>query len=255
MSQLPDDDVIKLRQLLRREAEEAGVAAQQAGPAAMMAVSAEASRPARAASRPSGWTAVPEQARRRAMSRGPAWLHRDPSAAHTKDFSALPATAQPGTGRHRQVVADVELADLSSEMHLLSGGSIQKTRSGGPVLAPPPPRRLRRSTFTSLLRTCDRIVIAAMSVGWAACVADFWVWWLEPSHQICTFGTVLNSLVLIYLTCYPVFFVLAVNHLRSVSRSVAVPLLRTAFVVARAPSEPWDVAKGRVAELSRRRSW
>ena len=54
MSHLPDDHVIKLRQLLRREDEEAGAGAQQTGLAAVTAVSAEASQPAQEASRPSG---------------------------------------------------------------------------------------------------------------------------------------------------------------------------------------------------------
>ena len=78
---------------------------------------------------------MPEQARHSATSRGPAWLHRDPSAVHTKDFPALPARAQPDTGKHR-LIADVELAALTSEMELISGGSVKEITPGGPILAP-----------------------------------------------------------------------------------------------------------------------
>ena len=243
MSHLTDDDVIKLRQLLRREDEEAGAGAQQAGLAAVMAVSAEASQPAQEAHRPSGWTVMPDQARHRATSRGPAWLHRDPSAAHTKDFPKLPARAQPDTGRHR-LVADVELAALTSEMELISGGSVKEITPGGPVLARQPTRRrLRSSTFRAILSPGDRILIAVMSICWAVCLADFWVWWLEPVHRTSVIGVVMNSIVLMYVSCYPAFFVLAANHQRNVNKSLAVPLVRTAMVVTRAPSEPWDVAR------------
>ena len=94
-----------------------------------------------------------------------------------------------------------------------------------------------------MLSPGTRALIAFLSVCWALCLADFWVWWLEPSHRISTVGIVLNSIVLFYLTCYPVFYVVAANRLRNVSRSNPVPRLRVAFIVTRAPSEPWDVAR------------
>ena len=128
-------------------------------------------------------------------------------------------------------------------MQLLSAGSIRKIRWGGPVLAKRPARRLRRSTFSPIMSTPDRLLIAALSLGWVICLTGFWAWWLQPSHRTSVFGLAINSVVLIYVTVYPVFFVIAANRLRNVRKSVAVPLLRTAFVVTRAPSEPWDVAK------------
>ena len=243
MSHLTDDHVIKLRQLLRREDEEAGAGAQQAGLGTVMAVSAEASQPAQEASRPSGLAEMPEQARHSATSRGPAWLHRDPSAAHTKDFPALPTRAQPDTGKHRQVVADMELADLSSEMHLLSGGNILKITCRRPnprtsADAAPSSQHIQLAAENARpdRNRCHVCRMGGMPGQLLGLVA-------RAVHRISTLGTVLNSIVLIYITCYPAFFVLAANHLRNVSRSVAVPLLRTAFVVTRAPSEPWDVAK------------
>ena len=136
------------------------------------------------------------------------------------------------------------MAALTSEMELISGGSVKEITSGGPILAPHPTRRrLRGSTFRAILSPGDRILIAFMSICWAVCLADFWVWWLAPVHRTSVIGVVINSIVLMYVSCYPAFFVLAANHQRNVNKSLAVPLVRTAMVVTRAPSEPWDVAR------------
>ena len=120
----------------------------------------------------------------------------------------------------------------------------------GPVLAPAPQRRrLRKSTFTYVLSPSDRLIVALLSIAWAGCVINFWTWWLQPSHRIGVVGLVANSAVLLYVSGYPVFFVIGVNRLRNISPAVAVPLLRTAFVVTRAPSEPWDVARATLSAM------
>jgi len=125
-----------------------------------------------------------------------------------------------------------------------SRGAIEKITKMGPTIARTAPRRtLRKSTFTPLLNATDRVIIGLISLGWLACFVNFWVWWLKPSHEISVLGTVLNSAVLVYLTAYPAFYMLAGNRLRDVTSSVAVPLLRVAFIVTRAPSEPWHVAR------------
>jgi len=149
--------------------------------------------------------------------------------------------------KHRKLAlrpADASLAALAADLHRLSGGSVRKISASGPVLAAHRPRRrLRRATFTPALDVRARVLIAVLSVCWAAGFADFWVWWLTPAHRTSLAGLAINSIILIYLTCYPVFFVIAVNRLRCVSRSVQVPMLRVAFVVTRAPAEPWDIAR------------
>jgi cellulose synthase/poly-beta-1,6-N-acetylglucosamine synthase-like glycosyltransferase len=144
----------------------------------------------------------------------------------------------------------MNLASLAMDVHRLSSGSVRKISPSGPVLAPQQPRRrLRKSTFAPLLSASDRIFIAIGSLCWVGCLADFWAWWLEPSHRITVAGSVINSIVLMYVTCYPAFFVIAANRLRNVRRSVAIPLLRVAFVVTRAPSEPWDVARSTLSAM------
>ena len=125
-----------------------------------------------------------------------------------------------------------------------SGGAIAEITQLGPTISPDVPRRrLRQSTFTPQLKVGDRIIVAVLSLCWVLCLADFWAWWLEPSHRTSILGSVLNAIVLLYLTGFPVFFVVAVNRMRNVSSHIKVPRLRTALVVTRAPSEPWEVAK------------
>ena len=127
---------------------------------------------------------------------------------------------------------------------------MRKISPTGPTLAlHPPRRRLRSATFTSALGTRTRVLIAVLSVCWAASVVDFWVWWLTPAYRTTTVGLVLNSVILVYISCYPVFFVTSVNRVRRVSRSINVPELRIAFVVTRAPAEPWEIAKSTLCAM------
>jgi cellulose synthase/poly-beta-1,6-N-acetylglucosamine synthase-like glycosyltransferase len=79
--------------------------------------------------------------------------------------------------------------------------------------------------------------------------ADFWVLWLEPGHRVGLFGLVINSAVLIYVSGFPFFFVGVANRLRKVNPEISVPLLRVAFVVTRAPSEPWEVVRSTLTAM------
>lgn len=140
---------------------------------------------------------------------------------------------------------DDSMQFLARELHWLSGGAIKKLASTGPTLAArrSPMRPLQSSTFTPALTRRDRTLVAIMSAGWLASLVVFWLWWLEPAHRAGTWGLVINSLVLGYVSGFPAFFVASANRLAIFNPAVAVPLLRVAFVVTRAPSEPWPVAR------------
>jgi len=134
--------------------------------------------------------------------------------------------------------------NAAGAVKLMSLGCVTSVSGHGPVISPGVSRRrLCEGTFRYPLSARDRCVIGFLSLCWAGCLADFWWWWLEPAHWVSTAGCVANSIVLFYFTCYPLFFVMAVNRLRKVRRSAPVPPLRVAFIVTRAPSEPWDVAR------------
>jgi cellulose synthase (UDP-forming) len=150
-------------------------------------------------------------------------------------------------GRHQKESAPASPEDsgvfLARELRWLSEGRVDQVSPSGPAIGPARQvRRLRRSTFSWALGRMDRVLIAVMSVAWLACLVAFWVWWLEPGHRVGTFGVIVNSLVLAYVSGFPLVYVGAANRMRRVNPELPVPLLRVAFVVTRAPSEPWTVA-------------
>lgn len=133
---------------------------------------------------------------------------------------------------------------LAQELQFLSDGKVARVSHSGPTITRDRRlRRLRTSTFTWALARPDRILVAVLSLTWLACLAFFWTWWLQPGHRVGVIGEITNSLVLAYVSCFPAFFVAAVNRLRRVRPDLPLPLLRVAFVVTRAPSEPWEVAR------------
>ncbi len=150
----------------------------------------------------------------------------------------------------RQLARRMDTGALDLQVRRLSRGLVAKATRYGPVISPARPyRRLRKSTFSTALSVADRRVIRVLSVCWLVLLVNFWVWWLEPAHRTNLFGTIANSIVLLYLTCYPIFYVVAVNRLRDVNPAVSVPMLRVAFIVTRAPSEPWAVAKATLTAM------
>jgi hypothetical protein len=152
-------------------------------------------------------------------------------------------------GRHHRPDSGSTVQDdtryLGREIESLSDGSVARVRARGPVLAAVPRerQRLRRSTFTDALSSFDQMLITVMSGFWLASVAVFWRWWLQPTHRAGMFGLIVNSAVLAYISGFPAFFIVTANRLRKVNPDIALPLLRVAFVVTHAPSEPWEVAR------------
>jgi cellulose synthase/poly-beta-1,6-N-acetylglucosamine synthase-like glycosyltransferase len=186
---------------------------------------------------------------RSAPAHHPAWLASQASGGQEVLTSRPSPVGQQDGSRHRSAgsIPRSALANtgaMALQIKRLSVGRVAEATRYGPVLSVKPQRRrLDRNTFAPALRPRDRRIIAVLSVLWAVCLADFWQWWLEPVHQTSAYGTALNGVVLGYLTCFPVFFIVAVNRLRVVNRNLRVPWLRVAFIVTRAPSEPWPVAE------------
>lgn len=133
---------------------------------------------------------------------------------------------------------------LGEEIRALSKGSVASIGPDGPVLTRPSHRLTALpSSFVRAFSRYDRLLVALLSLGWAACLVWFWTWWLQPSHRIGWLGMVINSALLLYLTYQPVHFLIALIRMRRFDPAVEVPAVRTAFVVTRAPSEGWDIAR------------
>ncbi len=257
MAGLMTDDVMRARRGARRHAEDDAWAENQlAGLAALISIAQSIEQDSAA---DDGASRQPAAARR------PVWLSpHAPAAPPPSDwFSRQAPTApagrgapaapspptEPREGRHPNVRPArnpvlANTAAMALQIKRLSVGRVAQATRYGPILAVKPQRRkLDRKTFGYALSPRDRIIVAVLSVLWSLCLVVFWVWWFQPYHQTSAYGTVLNAFVLAYLTIFPVFFVVAVNRLRVVNKNLRVPRLKVAFIVTRAPSEPWPVAE------------
>ncbi|MDT3441826.1 glycosyltransferase family 2 protein [Pseudofrankia sp. BMG5.37] len=78
---------------------------------------------------------------------------------------------------------------------------------------------------------------------WFVAVAGFWLWWFNPLHVLTLPGFILNTAVLSYLSYLPAYFVLTVLRLRRVNPGLPIRDFRVAFVVTKAPSEPWEMVR------------
>jgi cellulose synthase/poly-beta-1,6-N-acetylglucosamine synthase-like glycosyltransferase len=165
------------------------------------------------------------------------------------EFDDAPTSHSVLPGRHHRSGTGLDDADTARDLGLelgwLSAGTISRFSGAGPVLAKraTPRARLRSSTFTDVLNRRDQALVVVMSGAWLACVVIFWSWWLEPAHRVGVAGLAVNSAVLAYVSGFPTSFIIGVNRLRKVNPEIAVPMLRVAFVVAHAPSEPWQVVR------------
>ncbi|MEU3793332.1 glycosyltransferase [Streptomyces fructofermentans] len=135
-------------------------------------------------------------------------------------------------------------APLRDQIRELSRGRVADIRPDGPVFSPA--RRslnTRPGSFVRRLDVGDRLTVLVLTLCWVACLVWFWTWWLRPEHRVGWVGLAVNSALLLYLALLPVHFLVAVVRLRCFDRLAEVPPVRTAFVVTRAPSEHWDIAR------------
>lgn len=116
--------------------------------------------------------------------------------------------------------------------------------ASGPLLSGKraPVMKTRRQTFIPTLSRADGVVVGTLTVAWVVAFVAFWAWWLQPEHKVGWAGLILNSVLLFYLSYLPSYFLVVVNRLRRVDPKLGIPAVRTAFVVTKAPSEPWSVA-------------
>ncbi|MFD4528161.1 glycosyltransferase family 2 protein [Streptomyces sp. NPDC058470] len=165
----------------------------------------------------------------------------DSSTSTSTASSLLPAVRGGGS----LVAPALDGKQLAEAVLTLSDGHVVGIPPSGPVFDRSSgwSRRLLSRTFVPVLGRADRIVVAVLTAGWLTCLGLFWAWLLEPSHRVGWPGLAINGTVLLYLSVMPVYFMVGVNRLKRVDPSIGIPQLRVAFVVTRAPSEPWDVAR------------
>ncbi len=118
----------------------------------------------------------------------------------------------------------------------------EPSRVGG---ARPRRRALRRSrALAAALPLPQRLALVGIALAWLVASVFFWSWWLDPAHVTTVAGLLANSAVLAFdLVAIPLWFFFFLLRMRRPAPALAVPGLRTAIVVTKAPSEPWALVR------------
>ncbi|RUT34822.1 glycosyltransferase [Arsenicitalea aurantiaca] len=82
------------------------------------------------------------------------------------------------------------------------------------------------------------MALALAALAWA------WSWWLQPEHFTDPWRYTANTIVLVWVTIVPFYYLLIVGRAKVPNRTIPVPQgLRVAMVVTKAPSEPFPVLR------------
>lgn len=79
---------------------------------------------------------------------------------------------------------------------------------------------------------------------WLAALLFFWVWWLDPDHVVTPGRYAAVTVVLLWITLVPAYFIILFHRARTPRRTVGPPPgARIAMVVTKTPSEPFAIAR------------
>lgn len=152
------------------------------------------------------------------------------------DAVTAPIVSPPATATAAQLISDSMVVAITPHGPMLAGRTA-------------PLRFLRKGTTVPALEPGSRMLIAALTAVWLTSVVCFWWWWSGQGHRSGWIGLIVGSVVSFYLTCEAASMVIAANRQRKINPELPVPDLRVAFVVTRAPSEPWEVAKATITAM------
>ena len=81
-------------------------------------------------------------------------------------------------------------------------------------------------------------------VAWAALTASAWSWWLQPANSASATTLLISSALLsVEMLLLPLWFFFWIWRMKRPNPALGVPELRTAIVVTKAPSEPWELVR------------
>ena len=107
--------------------------------------------------------------------------------------------------------------------------------------------RSRLSTATSLVPLLHgrlKFEFILGCIAWAATFLYFWIWWLEPGHNIGTWAFTYVTILQAWVTFLPAYFLLIFFNCKKPVGPVMLPMeVRVAMVVTKAPSEPFSVVR------------
>ena len=93
--------------------------------------------------------------------------------------------------------------------------------------------------------TGNRKLVNILGIGlWIAMLLYFWFWWLQPEHVVSLGRYAIVTLVLVWITLIPGYFIFIFANARIPIRDAVLPEnTRVAIVVTKAPSEPLSIVK------------
>jgi cellulose synthase (UDP-forming) len=115
------------------------------------------------------------------------------------------------------------------------------------------PRLARGSTnepyTVPLAAPRERWQYRLLVVAWLVGQVSFWSWWLQGDHVVTLLGMFLNSLLLLWTTFLPAWFLFFLGRAKQPNPKLPLPKGRVAMVTTRAPSEPWPLVRKTVEAM------
>jgi cellulose synthase/poly-beta-1,6-N-acetylglucosamine synthase-like glycosyltransferase len=98
--------------------------------------------------------------------------------------------------------------------------------------------------YSRVLSASQQRIQLLLVLLWVLGTLAFWRWLLQPSVWVSVPGTLINVLLLFYVTGIPAWPLYLSLRMRQVRKELPVPAeLRVAMVVTKAPSEPWPLVQ------------
>ncbi|HWE11597.1 MAG TPA: glycosyltransferase [Solirubrobacteraceae bacterium] len=119
------------------------------------------------------------------------------------------------------------------------------------VVAPPVERRRSRRRrnrhnrhLVPGLTWGQRIRLGCLIVAWSLLSVWAWTWWLVPAHSASPATTAISTGLLAFEMLFlPLWFFFWIYRMKRPNPALEPPQLRTAMVVTKAPSEPWELVR------------
>lgn len=100
-------------------------------------------------------------------------------------------------------------------------------------------RELNLPLLVPVMSRSQQLQFIGLVLLWLAASVLFWNWWLDATHTIDRVHTVVNSLVLLWVSGTTAYYFFFVAQMKRPNPALSIPPgLRVAMVVTKAPSEP-----------------
>ncbi|OBQ73748.1 glycosyltransferase family 2 protein [Mesorhizobium erdmanii] len=110
---------------------------------------------------------------------------------------------------------------------------------------PDPSRASSEGSLFEAVFAGRRKAINLLGIGvWVLSLAYFWLWWLQPEHIASTGRYIVITIVLLWVTLIPAYFIFIFANARIPAGSGVLPSdWRVAIIVTKTPSEPFSLVR------------